>query len=87
MTPPWDMDLYSLIFGRVSKNETTDHDHPDHHHPALPHLPTQYDHLPSMKVAIAGTCGLAQHIARGALSQGHEVVLLSRNVSPHRLSS
>ncbi|KAA8902602.1 hypothetical protein FN846DRAFT_908498 [Sphaerosporella brunnea] len=38
-----------------------------------------------MRIAIAGTCGLAQHIARGALSRGHEVVLLSRDEHPELL--
>jgi hypothetical protein len=81
MTPPWAMDLCSLICGRASKHASRDHDQPDLHPQALPDPQNQYDRPPTMKVAIAGTCGLAQHIARSALSQGHEVVLLSRNVS------
>lgn len=33
-----------------------------------------------MKVAVAGTGGLAQHIARAIMNQKHEVIILSRFV-------
>jgi hypothetical protein len=33
-----------------------------------------------VKVAIAGTGALAQHLAQASLSLGHEVLLLSRHV-------
>ncbi|PWW78205.1 NAD(P)-binding protein [Tuber magnatum] len=35
-----------------------------------------------MKVAVAGTAGLAQHITRAAAEEGHEVFMLSRFVAP-----
>ncbi|KAI5793171.1 hypothetical protein EDC01DRAFT_88042 [Geopyxis carbonaria] len=38
-----------------------------------------------MKIAIAGTGGLAQNIAQAALDEGYEVILLSRNEQPDLL--
>ena len=35
-----------------------------------------------MKVAIAGTAGLAQHITRAVAEEGHEVFMLSRYEVP-----
>ncbi|KAI5854022.1 hypothetical protein BZA05DRAFT_444280 [Tricharina praecox] len=40
-------------------------------------------HTPALKVAVAGTGGLAQHIAQAALLRGHDVLLLSRNLQEH----
>lgn len=35
-----------------------------------------------MKVAVAGTGGLAQYIAKAITNQRHEVIMLSRFVTP-----